>query len=301
MIYLIISIIFMSLLPVFFRMGTRAGAGALGINAVFRATAAAIMLAVAMFTTDTSRLREVWSLAGWTGVIGAVLFGLAGFASIKAVQLGHLGASWTILRCSMIIPTLASLLYWREVPLLPVSATLLMRLAGIAVATSAVIMLGIDRAKKSGSATPADPGRKGSKAWYFWVLAAMLGQGGWEVVLRSTRALPDDSSRMFFITMVFTGAFLITVPVMIAVKVRPGRKELLYGFLAGVCGLAASGSRVWAIRELDGIVVFPVTTVSVMILAQIIGAAAWGERVGKWGIIGFVLAVAGVLALTVRL
>lgn len=100
--------------------------------------------------------------------------------------------------------------------------------------------------------------------------------------------------------MVFVGAFLISVPVMVAAKARLGRKELLYGVLAGVCGLVASGSRVWAVQELDGIIVFPVTTVSVMILAQIIGTTAWGERVGKWGFVGVGLAIAGVLALSIR-
>lgn len=194
MIYLIVSIIFMAILPVFFRMGVRAGAGALGINVVFRATAGAIMLAVAMCTTDTSRLHEIWGLVGWAGVVGAVLFGLAGFASIKAVQLGHLGTSWTILRCSMIIPTLASLFYWCEVPLVPVSLTLVMRLAGVAVATSAIVLLGLDRTKKRNDTEQVSPSRRTSKAWYFWVSTAMLGQGGWEVVLRSTRALPDDRS-----------------------------------------------------------------------------------------------------------
>ncbi len=300
MVYLIISIIFMTMLAVLLRMGTRSGAGALGMNTVFRGTSAVVMLMVASFTMDLSRLRQVWDLVGFSGVISAMFFFWAGFAAIKAVQHGHLGISWTILRCSMVLPTLASLFYWHEVPLCPASRTLIMRLGGIAVVTLAVVLLGLDHARNKRALASGGSGKGGSKAWAFWLAAAFFGQGGWEIMLRSTRTLPDDQSRFFFVTMVFMGAFLITLPVMVAVKARLGRKELLYGALLGVCGFVASGSRVWAIRELDGIVVFPVTTVSVMILVQIAGAAIWRERVGKWGLVGFVAAVIGVLALTIR-
>ncbi len=300
MVYLIISIIFMVLLAVVTRIGTRSGAGPLGMNAVFRGTAGVIMLVVAISTTDSSSIEQVWRLTGWSGLIAAMFFFWAGFAAIKAVQLGHLSISWTVLRCSMILPTLASLFYWHEVPLCPASRTLIMRLGGIAVVTLAVVLLGLDHARNKRALASGGSAKGGSKAWVLWLMAAFLGQGGWEIMLRSTRTLPDDQSRFFFVTIVFMGAFLITLPVMVAVKAKLGRKELFYGSMLGVCGLLASGSRVWALRDIDGIIVFPVTTVSVMILVQIAGAAIWREKVGKWGLVGFAAAVIGVLALTIR-
>ncbi len=301
MIYLILSIVFMSALAVALRLGVAKGASPLGLNAVFRATAGVVMLVVMASTVDASRFAEVWVVAGRIGLTAGLFYWLAGFAVIKAVQLGHLGVSWTVLRCSMVLPTLASLLYWREVPLWPVSGTLILRLLGIVLTTSAVVALGFDRAGQvSRPGASGDRSRTG-RAWLLWMAAAFLGQGAWEISIRATRSFPDDQTRMLFVTLVFAFASLFTLPLMGIFKARVGRTELRYGLLAGVLGLLASALRVWAIRDVDGIIVFPTTTITVILLVQLASRTIWRERVGRLGLGGFALAFAGILLLTLRL
>ncbi len=296
---LTIAILFMSLLAVTFRLGTARGAEPLGMNAAFRATGGIVMVAVALFTLRHRDFGELWAQSGNLGLVAAAFFWLAGMAAIKAVALGHLGISWTVLRCSMVIATLASLLVWKEVPLSPVSGLLVMRLGGIVVITVAVIILGVERTRANHD-SPADiASNRVPWAWAAWLAAAFLAQGGWEISLRATRALPNNESRIFFFAVVCVTATFLTVPFMLAYRARFGRREIYYGMLAGLCSVIASGIRPWVLRDLDGIIVFPITTVSVTLLVLLAGVVFWRERLGKWGAVGIVTALLGMLLLTV--
>ena len=88
MIYLVVSILFMVLLAVVFRVAVDRGADALGLNAAFRCTSgvAALIAGLAMFPPE--RWPALWNEAGWLGLVAAGVFWLCGYASIKAVQLG---------------------------------------------------------------------------------------------------------------------------------------------------------------------------------------------------------------------
>ncbi|MDD2709333.1 MAG: hypothetical protein PHV34_15205 [Verrucomicrobiae bacterium] len=292
----------MSALAVVLRMGVDRQASSLGLNAAFRGTAGVVTLIFAAFHIDWGRFPELWRVAGWAGMLASVFFWFAGFASIKAVQLGPLSVSWTVLRCSMVLPAMASLLYWQEVPLAPVSRTLVLRLLGMGIIFASMVVLGLDRlGRERRNKSSIQVGRGSVKVWLWWLVAVFWGEGAWEISLRATRSFPDNETRLFFVTLVFIGAFVITLPVMGLAGAKMGRFEWGYGSLAGVCGMAASGSRVWALRDVDGMVVFPVTTVSVMLLVQLAGCLGWREKTSRMGWAGFLCAIAGVLFLTLKI
>lgn len=293
MVYLIISILSMSLLAVVLRLSMQQGAGALGVNTVFRGTAAVVMVAVALFSVDITATSDLLATVGLRACLAAFFFFLAGFASIKAVQLGPLGTGWTVLRCSMILPVLASLFVWREIPLFPMSKALILRMSGVFLCFLAVVLLGMGRRQKESSSNTSR-----NRAWFIWLSIAFLSQGAWDVVLRSTRILSDNDARMLFVAVAFAGAFCFSLPAMVAVKERLGRKELGYGLPAGLLGLLASGTKVWALRDIDGVIVFPVSTVSVMLLVQLSAVGIWREKTGRIGWLGFATALGGVLLLT---
>jgi uncharacterized membrane protein len=196
----------------------------------------------------------------------------------------------------MILPVLASILFWHEVPLWPISSLLLARMGGVTLACAAICLVGWGQASHSGGKSQ-HPGI-GRRRWLAWLAVAFLAQGGWEIVLRATRGFPDDQGRNIFVTLVFVGAALLSSAVMALRKNPVGKKELGYGTLAGVLGLLSSGSRVWALRDIDGIIVFPVTTVSVMLMVQVLAAIVWKEKTGTVSMIGFVLAVASMILIT---
>lgn len=302
MFYLFASILFMSLMAVSFRAASERGADALGMSVVFRLGTGILALVVGAVMIDFDQFQQLWRTTGLLAVVAAVFYWAAGFASLKAVETGHLGITWTIVRLSMVVPTLASILYWREIPLYPVTTPLVLRSLGITLAVVTVILLGVDRVRKK--RLNADfqipvPEHHAARTWGLWLLAAFLMQGGWEISLRATRSMASDDDRAFFIVMVFVIAGMFSLPILAGFRPRIGRVELKYGAYAAVCSAVGSGARPWVLRELPGIIVFPVTTVVVTLLVIGAGVYFWRERIGPWGIAGIILAIVGIALLTV--
>ena len=182
MIYLVFSIIFMVLLAVVTRKATAAGCGAFSFNAIARYVSGAVMLIFSLLTVKWPDIWQALKAAGWLGAVGGFLFSAATIGATKSVQYGPLGISWTILRCSMVISTLASLLVWREIP--PgFNRHFLLCLLGIIFTVGTVIIFGVAKILRNHSA------KKLSLKWFLFAMMAFWGQGAWEVLLRSTRSI----------------------------------------------------------------------------------------------------------------
>ena len=296
MLYLIISILFLVTVVVLFRAAAESGAEPLGLNTVFRYTGGSLALAGFLLTNDIGELPRLWDEAGWLGITAGIFFWAAGFTAINAIRLGHLGITMTINRCSMVLPTLASILYWKEFPISPVNGLVVLRFTGLAVAVSAIVFMGLDRIRRA----EVDASGKPSVKWGLWLAASFFAQGSWETCLRASRSLPDDSARQFFMIVVFVTAMLFSLPIQFAFRPTLRKKECFYGVLAGAASFIGSGIRPWAVRDIDGIIVFPTTNIGVMLLVQLSGAIFWGHKMGRWGVIGLAAAVAGVLCMTLN-
>jgi multidrug transporter EmrE-like cation transporter len=231
------------------------------------------------------RFTELWVSIGWISLLACIFFAIAGFASIKAVQTGPLGVSWTVLRCSIVLPVLASIFWWDELPLYNGGMGLSMRLTGILLTLIALFLVGTGQRKVQKNPIPHR-----DSAWLGWLVTAFLAQGGWEIMLRATGDFKDDGMRSLFLVIAFGGSCLFTLPVMVATRARLTKRELSYGLLLGGCSFLGTGSRVLALRELSGTVVFPASTASIMILVQIAGLCLWKERIGPWGTAGLLSA-----------
>jgi len=300
MIYFVLSVTAMTLLAVLFRAAMVKGGTPIGFNVIFRTSTALFWGVGAWVTLDGFRLEAFLTPAGLLGAVALAAFIMSGVSAAKAVQLGPLGVSWTIMRCSMVLATFASLFYWREVtPATPVR--FVARLAGVAVAVAAIILFGMDHSRRYQRPGGASGARRHLKAWFLWIAVALLAQGGWETCLRATREVcADDRARMVFLTVVFLGAGAVAVPFAPLKRTRPNRCDLLYGCLAGLAGAVGSGMRPWAIRDLGGAFVFPATAIIVTLGVQVAARVIWKERFGRLGIAATAMTIIGILLLTIR-
>ncbi len=300
MLFLIVCILGLGGLAVTLRAGVGKGASPLGLNLIFRASASFMIAGTCATTLAWRDIPPALAQTGWLLLFGAISFWFAGYAAIKAIQLGHLGISWTVLRCAMLMPTLTSLFIWREIPLLPIRPLVILRVVGVVTTTAALVMMGYDRAR---SRPRGDAEKQDSSLgpWLFWLTLAFLSQGTWETCTAATRFLPSDACRTVFLAVAVVSSFLFTVPLVIASRSRLGLPELGFGVLAGFLGLLGSAGRIWAVKSLGGFIVFPVSTVAVVFFVQLAGVAVWKERMGRWGYAGFMIALAGVLCMSLNL
>ncbi|RKY71072.1 MAG: hypothetical protein DRQ24_08145 [Candidatus Latescibacterota bacterium] len=294
MLFLIVSISFLALLAILMRTVLDKGSNPFALNLVFRGTAGIATMVGIGVSGNILRFDEFWASAGWISILGCILFGISGLASIKAVQLGPLGTSWTVLRCSIVLPVLASIIWWKELSIGDGTTIPIMRPSGIFLTVLGLLLLGAGQKRLRKNRLQHQ--RSG---WLGWLVTAFLAQGGWEIILRATGDFKDDGMRSLFLAIAFGGSCLLTLPVMVITRIRLTNRELFYGLLLGGCSLLGTGSRVLALRELSGTVVFPASTASIMILVQIAGLCLWKERVGPLGIAGLLSATLSVVLLSI--
>ena len=303
MIFLIISILFATALPIVMRVGINRHVDIASVNNIFRITTGIAALIILSFQENPVEFicYAIKSEVFLYGVLAGVLYWLGGYSGLKMVNYGDVGISWTIKRLSMILPTFASIFYWCEIPLMGVNGFFGIRGIGIFAAMSAIIFFGIDRYQAHRNGSVSKNRTKNLKKWIFWLTAAFLTTGCWEIMLRVSRTFTIKDAKVIFISTVFVSAMCISIPGAVALRKRIGRKEVGFGILLGLCSLGSSGLRPWALKYIDGYILFPVTTITVSLLVLLGGYVFWKEKLGKFGFIGVALAVAGIILLAIQL
>jgi len=196
----------------------------------------------------------------------------------------------------MVLPTLASIIVWKEIPLWPVSSLLVLRLTGVALCVGVAVLLGMDRRQPH----PEDRSPSASPAWIAWLVTTVLGYGIYEITLRASATIQAESERGVFMATVFITAMVLSLAAWGIRRPRLGRGELVFGVVAGMCSFVGSGVRPWALRDLPGVIVFPVTAVAVMVLVQIGGEVLFRHRLSLWGRLGIAVAGIAIMLLTVQ-
>lgn len=295
MIYLLLSILFLSVANVYQRYSGLAGANAYGVNAVARLISGvgAIVGIVAALGVDPI-LQSSTSVLLWA-CIGGVFYWMAGLAAIKAYSLGHLGISSTILRCSMVVPTFASLIFWHEVVFALDSLAMWVVLLSLVLMLMAILFSGMDQIRASSKRNEPF-----SKAWAVWIILAFASQGGWEVTLRAAGGFATEQHRQVYLALVFIVSLVLSLGTLVVVRVTPRKKDFIFGVGLGVLAMFATSVRPMAIRDLSGVIVFPITALGTMVLLNILSKLIWKTHLGRWGAAGLTAAIFAALLLCYR-
>lgn len=299
MIFLCLSIVLSSLLVCGIRVSVNKGISPLGLNTSYRLTGGIFIIILFIVSMLSGDFDDSWEYLVFLGIIAAFLYWLSGYATIKAIHLGHLGISSTVVRCSMLLPTLASIVYWREISLTNMDLKTVLTLSGFFFIFTSMLLIGLEH-KQSQNKKTTKTGIIRKKQWIFWLVAAFFSTGFWDICLRSTKNSGNHCMYLLFMSVVVSGAALMTFPLFISRKQIPfrlGKKEMLAGLALGIFATSATLTKMYALSELDGIMVFPLTTVSIILLTQIASCKIFKEKIGRSGTYGIILAILGIFLL----
>ena len=213
------------------------------------------------------------------------------------IAVGGLAVTFTILRISVVIPIVGSIIIWGESPDL-------VRVAGIILTLSALPLLGADArrtAGPSGMRTPA-----------LLMLLTMLMTGTGALAAKSFAEIHVESNALDYSAFAFIGAAAGTVftwPLTGRIvrrhretsraasypKARPWKTWLAIGLALGAANFAQNAAMVRALTELPGTLVFPVVLSSYLLLILLADYAIWKRRLGKATLAGVFLAIGGLV------
>ena len=135
-VYLVIAIISLTVLGVSYKLSDRLNCSNPQVNFFMLLSACAGVFVWAWVSGNLTFARTPMLIGA---AIGVMIF-ISVNAFREATARGKLSTSWTVLQLSMVIPVLASMLFWRETPHLR-------HYAGFALTIAAVALLGVDMAR----------------------------------------------------------------------------------------------------------------------------------------------------------
>jgi drug/metabolite transporter (DMT)-like permease len=263
MIWLALSIGTMWLLAIVARWGEARYQDRLMMMAWNYLVAGALSGALAWWSASPA----VAPLTGALGVAAGISYALALLLWMIAIPLAGLGVSTTAMRLAVVWPAAVSVLVFREHLTAP-------QTAGIVLALAAVALL----LRASGTGLrPID------RTGLLWLLALWASSGANGVLLKVFTELGDPAQRAPFLAVIFISAAVLTWGV-VALRRPPIRAgDLGRGVLFGAANVAGNAFLLLALREVPGVVTFPVRDAGIIALVSLTGVVLFGERPGRFG------------------
>jgi uncharacterized membrane protein len=136
-IYLVSSILAFGVLGASYKLSGRLKCNSRQVNLSFFAVSMVAMLAWVTMSGNLVAVKPAILLGSGMGLAAALAVAVFREACTK----GKLSTSWTILQLSLVVPALASILYWHEKPSLR-------QYSGLALVLLAILLLGMDMGRK---------------------------------------------------------------------------------------------------------------------------------------------------------
>ncbi|MBD3179126.1 MAG: EamA family transporter [Candidatus Latescibacteria bacterium] len=224
---------------------------------------------------------------GWKGfTLGAsagVDFVLGFLLMLSGMSMGPLAVPVTVMRLSVAVPIVASIMIWGERPgLYPA--------IGIVLGIFAIILFG--SGLSDGRSRETTTGR-----YWFVIVSLFLVMGAGDLLLKTYREVIPGMDRIFFTFILFTTAAVMVWILVLKNGVSFNIKTFLLGALLGVPNLYSTIFMLKALETVPASRAFPFVNLTVIFASTLIGFAIWKERLGSVALIGLVLAAIAIVLL----
>jgi len=202
------------------------------------------------------------------GAILGLLFVLTFFAFAKAVGVAGTPLSALSSRLSVVMPLLLSIIVFQEIP---TPANIL----GF-IFTFITIILFYQSLRQLGE-------KHLNKLDYFYLFAVLLGIGINDFSMKIFQQTRPLNEKPFFLMTIFSFAFIYSAGYVLKQNIPIDRGTLIRGLLLGIPNIFSSFFLISALSEIPGIVVYPVTNISIILLTTILARLIWNEKLNTSG------------------
>jgi len=224
---------------------------------------------------------------GWKaftlGASAGVDFVLGFLLMLSGMSMGPLAVPVTVMRLSVAVPIVASIMIWNERPGIYPSM-------GIVLGIFAIILFG---AGLSDGRSRESSGR----GYWFVIVSLFLVMGAGDLLLKAYREIIPGMDRIFFTFILFTTAAVMVWIMALKKGFVFNTKTFLLGALLGVPNLYSTIFMLKALETVPASKAFPFVNLTVIFVSTLIGFAVWRERLGRVAMIGLVMAAIAIVLL----
>ena len=214
------------------------------------------------------------------GLIGGCAFVGAYFLLVPFMRLRGVSIATAVLRLSVLMPILVSVLWWGERP----GAV---RSAGAALAFLSLPLLNF-RVTGHGEHL----GRRGALS----LVVLFVANGICMTVLSGYQQAGVQGETSLFLGILFGTAAIIALIGWLLHRGGSSRRDLIPGIMLGLCNALGNLSLVTALRQLPSLLVFPFHSAVGLVYVAVFARVVWAERISRYEAVGmFITLVAVVL------
>lgn len=144
MLFLCLAVLCYLATSVTMKVASLRGLDAIGVNLAVRVSGTVLTVGL-LVATGTSLQQPHLPVASLVALVSGVCTFFSGYMGLRALDLGSLSATWTVMRISTVIPVLASILVWGELRTATAPREAIVKLLGVACLLAALVLLGRGR------------------------------------------------------------------------------------------------------------------------------------------------------------
>ena len=281
MFFLILQILFSSSFGIIVKHSQASGRNLLVVGAT-NYTVAALSAALSVIYQGDFEFSNATFVIG---ILGGVAYVVSFFFLMNVLRLSGISITWAIIRLSVLVPLLFSILYWHEAPNN-------YQIAGISFVCLSLPLLSIN--------SKADSALRGFDKTSLLIIILFVVTGGCGLAAKAFSEFSPGDQRRMFLFFLFGTAAIIAVAALFVQRTRPKARDLPLGIILGLCNICGNYCLLLALMKLPGMVVFPISSSMGVVLTTLAGMGIWHERLRKLAIAGIATAIIAVVLINLR-
>ena len=217
------------------------------------------------------------------GVANGVTYAVGFELFTIGIRLSGVVVTAAIVRLSIVIPILVSMLFWQEIPNLWQGIGLLLTFL-------AIPLLSQREKEPIDKWTPSRP-EISQGLGFAVVITILLVTGISRLTMKAFNEMCPIDEKSFYMTLLFGVCTVVYLGVCLRQKVWPNWWETFYGVLIGGCNVGGSWALLVALDKVSALIAFPMSSSGGVLFTMFVGMVFLGERLSRTSLIGALLAM----------
>jgi drug/metabolite transporter (DMT)-like permease len=282
MIFLIANIILISAFGLLLKHAGIRGQKLLAVGAVNYIFAAILSI----FSVVSERSFQVSPPTMIFGTMNGVTYVVSFFLILYAMNARGIAVSMAIVRVSVVIPVLFSIVYWQEIPNR-------WQVIGIILACISLPLLSTRQRSNQ-------PGQSVAK-WLGLVIATLfLFSGGSQVAMKSFNELSPAFEKPVYLLFLFGTTAIVSIWLLLWKRIVPSWGDIVYGVLIGSSNILGSGALIFALEKLPGMIVFPISASAGLLFTVAIAVSLLGEKLERRTVVGMLTTIIALVFINIK-
>ena len=226
------------------------------------------------------------------GVANGVTYAIGFELFTIGIRLSGIVVTAAIVRLSIVIPILVSILFWQEVPNLWQSIGLLLTFL-------AIPLLSQREKEPIDKWAPSRP-EISQGLGFAVVITILLVTGISRLTMKAFNEMCPIDEKSFYMTLLFGVCTVVYLGVCLRQKVWANWWEAFYGVLIGACNVGGSWALLVALDKVSALIAFPMSSSGGVLFTMFVGMVFLRERLSRSSLIGALLALVALIFVNLK-